>query len=133
MADQDLPEIYIANPVTVMPGDLLYGTVDTGTTPADGAFKAGQLMFNRYKISVAISANDLVVSLLHENGDTPSTDKPLYFKIGNSLRAVTAALSVTAADGTNWADLGSATLGTIEQDLFVYLIWNTGPATDIVD
>ena len=129
----DLPTIYTANPVSIDPGDLGYVVENTGTVPAHGAFKLSQLMFNRYKISVTVSANDLIVALKHEDGTDPSADRPLYFKIGNSLRACTAALSKTLADGTSWFGSGAAELGTKEIDYFVYAIWNTTPATDILD
>lgn len=132
MADKTLPELYTDNPVLIDPGDLGYIVENTGTTPAEGAYKLSQLMFNRYKISVTVSANDLIVALKHEDGADPSTDRPLYFKIGDSLRACTAALSKTLADGTNWFNAGSAELATKEVDYFVYAIWNT-TGTDIVD
>lgn len=133
MADEKLTQVYVTNPITLDPGNLGYAVENTGTTPAYGAFKFSQLMFNRYKITPSVSANDLVVAVKHEDGNNPSTDRPLYFKIGNSLRACTAALSVTKADGTNWANLGSAALGGLEHDLFLYAVWNTNLATDAVD
>ncbi len=133
MADKKITEWYTANPITLDPGDIFPLTEDTGTTPATGAAKVGQLMRDYYKISVTVSSNDLVVALKHLDGTDPSTDRPLYFKIGGSVRAVTAALSVTKADGTSWAALGSVELGTLEQDLFVYLVWNTNLTPDAVD
>ena len=133
MADKTLPELYTDNPVSIDPGDLGYVVENTGTTPAEGAFKLSQLMFNRYKLSVTVSANDLVVALKHEDGTDPSADRPLYFKIGDSLRACTAALSKTLPDGTSWFNSGAAELGTKEIDYFAYAIWNTTPATDILD
>jgi len=133
MADKTLPELYTDNPVLIDPGDLGYIVENTGTTPAEGAYKLSQLMFNRYKISVTVSSNDLIVALKHEDGTDPSADRPLYFKIGDSLRACTAALSKTLADGTSWFGSGSTVLGTKEVDYFVYVIWNTTPATDIMD
>lgn len=133
MADKNLSQVYASNPVSLDPGDLGYTVENTGTTPAHGAFKYAQLMTNRYKITPSVSSNDLVLALKHEDGNNPSTDRPLYFKIGNSLRACTAALSVTKADGTNWANLGSAELGTKEQDLFAYAVWNTALGTAAVD
>jgi len=86
-----------------------------------------------YKIVPTVSANDLILSLKHEDGTDPSAVRPLYFKIGDTQRAVTAALSVTKADATNWANLGSAELATYETDLFPYLIWNTNLTPDAVD
>jgi hypothetical protein len=133
MANQKLTEIYAAGSTPVDPGDLAYGVKDTGTTPDENAFKYSQLMFNRYKITPTVASNDLILELKHEDGTDPSANRPLYFKIGNTLRACTAALSVTKADATNWAALGSAELAAIETDLFCYLIWNTNLAPDAID
>lgn len=132
MADKTIPELYTDNPVLIDAGDITYVVENTGTTPAEGAFKLSQLMFNRYKISVTVSANDLVVALKHEDGNNASADRPLYFKIGDSLYSVTGALSVTLADGTNWMNLGSTTFGTIEQDLFVYLGYRTASTAIVI-
>lgn len=133
MADQKLTALLISNPIDLDPGDLIYGVEDTGATPASGGAKVSQLMFNRYKITPSVSGNNLTVALKHEDGTDPSTDRPLYFKIGDTLRSVTAALSVTKAAATNWANMGSAELATKEVDLFPYLIWNTNLTPDAVD
>lgn len=89
--------------------------------------------YNRYKIAPSVSSNDLIVAVTHEDGSAPSATQPMYFKIGNTVRSATAALSVTKADGTNWANLGSAELGTKEADLFLYAVWNTNLTPDAVD
>lgn len=85
------------------------------------------------KISVTVSANDLIVALKTIAGTDPSTTDPVYVRINGTVRKCTAALSKTLADGTNWFNAGGAELATKEVDYFVYLIWNTTPATDIVD
>jgi hypothetical protein len=126
-------QLYADNPIALDPGDLIEGTENTGTTPLSGAFKASYLMFNRYKITPSVASNDLILALKHEDGNDPSADRPLYFKIGNTLRACIAALSVTKADATNWAALGSALFATKEADLFPYVIWNTNLAPAAVD
>jgi hypothetical protein len=126
-------QLYADNPVVLDPGDIIEVTENTGTTPLSGAVKASYLMFNRYKLTPTVVSNDLVLALKHEDASDPSDDRPLYFKIGNSLRACTAALSVTKADATNWANLGSAELATKENDLFAYLVWNTNLTPDAVD
>lgn len=85
------------------------------------------------KLSVTVSANDLVVALKTlADADASATD-PIFVRINGTVRACTAALSKTLADGTNWFNSGSAELGTKEIDYFAYLIWNTTPATDIMD
>lgn len=132
MTDKKITAWYTANPITLDPGDIFPVTENTGTTPATGAAKVSQLMLNRYKIVVSIASNNITIALKHEDGTNPSTDRPLYFKIGNSLRACTAATSVTKNAGTQWFALGTP-FAALEQDFFVYIIWNTGPATDIID
>ncbi|MBL0320767.1 MAG: hypothetical protein IPP74_15940 [Alphaproteobacteria bacterium] len=121
MADKKITAWYTANPVTLDPGDIVPVTENTGTTPATGAAKLSQLMFNRYKITPSVSSNDLIIAIKHLDGSDPSTDRPIYFKVGNSIRAVTAALSLTIADGTNTFNMGSPELGGKEQDLFLYV------------
>lgn len=126
MADEKLEEIFVANPITVGPGTLAYGVTDRDTTTEDAAFDYAQLMTNRYRIVVTVSADDLIVSLKHEDGTTdPSADYPLYFKIGNVLRAVTAATSITIVDGTNWFDSGAPRFGGVVRPYFVYLVWDS--------
>jgi len=90
------------------------------------------MMYNGV-LSVTVSANDLIVALKTRAGTNPSTTDPVYIMINGTVRKCTAALSKTLADGTNWFNSGSVELGTKEVDYFVYAIWNTTPATDIVD
>jgi hypothetical protein len=78
-----------------------------------------------YKITPTVVANDLVLTITHMDGTTPSASRPLNFIINSAVRACTAALTVTKADATNWANLGSAELATKEVDLFTYVVWNT--------
>lgn len=125
MADQDVPDVYIDNPITLNPTDLGYAVANTTTTPVDGSFKYAQIMKDRYKISVTVSSNDLVVAVTHENGDTPSATKPLYFRIGTTLRAVTAALTFTIVDGTDWFASGSTRFGGLIRGYFVYAVWDS--------
>jgi len=79
------------------------------------------------KLSVTVSSNDLIVTLKTLSGGDPSTSDPVYCRIGDTVRPVTGALSVTAADGTNWFNAGSSELATKEIDYFAYLGYN---ATD---
>jgi hypothetical protein len=78
-----------------------------------------------YKLSVTVSSNDLIVALKHPDDSDPSTDKPLYFLIGSTLRSVTAATSITLADATNWYNAGGAELATKEIDYFLYAVWDS--------
>jgi hypothetical protein len=84
------------------------------------------------KISVTVAANDITVALKTLSGGNPSATDPVSVWIAGAFRRCTAALSVTKADATDWMALGSV-LPATETDLFAYLIWNTTPATDIMD
>lgn len=82
---------------------------------------------NNYKISVTDTGSGLTVALKTLAGTDPSASDPVYIRIGDTVRTVSAALSVTAADGTNWCNSGGTELATQEADYFVYLGYN---ATD---
>jgi hypothetical protein len=79
------------------------------------------------KIVPSVAANDLTVAIKGMDGNNPSASNPVYCRIGDTVRTITAALSVTKNDGTNWFNSGSAELATKEVDYFVYLGYN---ATD---
>lgn len=85
------------------------------------------------KISVTVASNNLTVAIKTLANADPSSGDPVYIRINNTVRSITAALSVTKNAGTNWFGSGASEHATIERDYFVYLIWNTTPATDIVD
>jgi hypothetical protein len=73
------------------------------------------------RISPTVSSNNLTVAIKGMDGNDPSATNPVYVRIGNTVRTITAALSSSSNAGTNWANLGSAELATKETDLFVYL------------
>lgn len=79
------------------------------------------------KISVTDTGSGLTVAIKTLAGTDPSATDPVYCRIGDTVRTISAALSVTKADGTNWCNAGSAELATKEIDYFVYLGYN---ATD---
>jgi hypothetical protein len=82
------------------------------------------------KIVPSVADDDLTVALKGLDGNDPSATNPVYCRIGDTVHAITAALSVTKADGTNWFNAGTAIatgLATKEIDYFVYLGYN---ATD---
>lgn len=85
------------------------------------------------KISVTVASNNITVAIKTLAGSDPSASDPVYVRIGNTVRSITAALSVTKNAGTNWFNAGGSELATKEIDYFVYLIWNTTPATDVID
>jgi hypothetical protein len=79
------------------------------------------------KIVPSVASNNLTVAIKGMDGNDPSASNPVYVRIGDTIRSITAALSVTKNAGTNWFDSGSAAFATQERDYFVYLGYN---ATD---
>ena len=76
---------------------------------------------------VVTDAAGITVAIKTLAGTDPSATDPVYVRIGDTVRTISAALSVVKADGTNWCNAGSAELATKEIDYFVYLGYN---ATD---
>lgn len=79
------------------------------------------------KIVPSVASSDLTVAIKTLAGTDPSASDPVYCRIGDTVRAITSALSVTKNDATNWFNAGSSELATKEIDYFVYLGYN---ATD---
>lgn len=79
------------------------------------------------KIVPSVSSGNLTLSLKTLAGNDPSSSDPVYSRIGDSVREIKAALSVSVSSGTNTMNLGSAELATKEVDLFATLGYN---ATD---
>jgi len=77
------------------------------------------------KIVPSVSSNNLTVAIKGMDGNDPSATNPVYVRIGDAIRSITSALSVTANAGTNWFNAGSTELATKEIDYFVYLGYNT--------
>ncbi len=79
------------------------------------------------KIVPSVASDDLTVAIKGMDGNDPSVANPVYCRIGDTVRSITSALSVTCANGTNWFNAGGDELATNENDYFVYLGYN---ATD---
>lgn len=79
------------------------------------------------KIVPSVASNNLTVAIKGMDGNDPSAANPVYCRIGDTVRTITAALSVTKNAGTNWCNAGGSELATQEIDYFVYLGYN---ATD---
>lgn len=79
------------------------------------------------RVVPSVSSNNLTVAIKTLSGGNPSASDPVFVRIGNTMRTITAALSVTKNAGTNWCNAGSSELATKEIDYFVYLGYN---ATD---
>ena len=79
------------------------------------------------KISVTVASSNLTVAIKTLADADPSAGDPVQIRIGNVIREITSALSVTKNAGTNWFNAGGSELATNEMDYFVYLGYN---ATD---
>ena len=79
------------------------------------------------KIVPSVASNNLTVAIQTLAGTTPSATNPVGIWIGDTLRWITGALSISANAGTNWFNSGSAELATKEIDYFAYIGYN---ATD---
>jgi hypothetical protein len=77
------------------------------------------------KLSVTVATNNLTVAIKTLAGNDPSTADPVYCRIGDTVRSITAALSVTKNAGTNWFNSGASILATKEIDYFAYLGYNS--------
>jgi len=89
--------------------------------------KAPQGFLINGKIVPSVDSNNLTVAIKTLAGEDPSEDDPVYVRIGDTIRSITSALSVTKNAGTNWFNAGSPELAAKEIDYFVYLGFN---ATD---
>lgn len=98
-------------------------TLFTGNTIAKLFAPQGFLING--KISPSVSGNNLTVAIKTLAGADPSATDPIYVRIGDTVRSITSALSVTANAATNWFNAGSSAIATYEQDYFVYLGYNT--------
>ena len=85
-----------------------------------------------YKIAPTVATNHLTLTLTHMDGTTPSTSRPLWFKIGDAWRAVTGALSVTVNAAVNTFNAGSAELATKEIDYFSYVSWRAASSAVVL-
>lgn len=79
------------------------------------------------KIVPTVASNNLTVAIKTLTDTDPTATNPVGIWIGNNLRWITGALSITRNAGTNWFNSGSAELATREIDYFVYMGFN---ATD---
>lgn len=77
------------------------------------------------KLSVTVSSSDLIIAIKTLSDADPSASDPVYVRIGDTVRTISAATSLTLADATNWMNLGAAETAAVEQDLFAYLVWDS--------
>jgi hypothetical protein len=105
--------------------DKLYKLGSGGTEEEVGTGAGGGGDVTPYRLAVSVASNNITVALKDKDGNDPSVSSPVKVQIGDTVREVTAALSVTANAGTNWCNAGSDELKTKEVDYFVYLGYNT--------
>lgn len=117
IASQKATKTYIGSAITTAKADL---TKYSNLNAPQGFFLNG-------KIVPSVASNNLTVAIKGMDGNDPSASNPVYVRIGDTVRSITSALSVTKNAGTNWCNAGSAELATKEIDYFVYLGYN---ATD---
>lgn len=79
------------------------------------------------QIQRTVASNNLTVAIKTLSGADPTVENPVVVRIGNTVRSITSALSVTKNAGTNWFNSGSSEHATQDIDYFVYLGYN---ATD---
>lgn len=112
--------------------DILPFVDDPGGSPATKKITVGNLMGGLIapqgflingKIVPSVASNNLTVAIKGIDGNDPSATNPVYVRLGDTVRSITAACSVTKNAGTKWLNAGSAELATKEIDYFVYLIW----------
>lgn len=83
------------------------------------------------KIVPSVASNNLTVALKGLDGNDPSASNPVYVRIGDTVRTITSALSVTKNAGTNYFGSGATKFATYERDYFVYLGYNATDGTTI--
>lgn len=88
-------------------------------------FNAPQGTMLNGKIARTVTSNNITVAIKTLADADPTPSDPVYVRIGNNIRKITAALSVTKNAGTNWFDSGSTEHATQDIDYFVYLGYNS--------
>ena len=77
------------------------------------------------KIVTTESSGDLTVSIKGTDGNDPSATNPVKVRISDTVRTITAALSVTLSGGTNCFGSGGGKFAAKERDYFTYLGYNS--------
>lgn len=84
------------------------------------------------KIVPSVASNNLTLALKTLAGNDPSATDPVYIRIGDTVRTITAALTKTINAGTNYMNAGSAELATKEIDYFAHIGWNASAGTPFI-
>lgn len=129
LTDKTLTTPAINTPTIATPviNGAVTGTITLPLTAYASGFNPSEGFLINGKIVPSVGSNNLTVAIKGMDGNDPSASNPVYIRIGDTIRAITAALSVTKNAGTNWCNAGSTELATKEIDYFVYIGYN---ATD---
>ena len=91
----------------------------------DGTMINGQIV-------TSAASGTLTVKINTADGTTPSASNPVLVVIANQLRAITSALTLNLAGGTNYMNLGSAEHATKDVDVFCYMAWRAASSAVVV-
>ena len=78
------------------------GTITPPLTFYGANFYAPEGFLLNGKIVPSVASNNLTVAIKGLDGNNPSSTNPIYVRIGDTIRSITSALSVTKNAGTNW-------------------------------
>jgi hypothetical protein len=123
-----LAEVAVGISVTTITDANITDTRRSVFVAPTGARNQG--LINGY-IRATVASNNLTVAISTSPTSlvAPTATNPVGIWIGNNLRWITAALSLTANAGTNWFNAGSSELATREIDYFVYIGYKTSANT----
>lgn len=131
------------------PTDLFFINQDNATTPESRQMTAQEIadelqsvfglgtgagadtIRTKYIITPSISSNDLVLAIKYIDGNDCTSTNKLTFRVGNTEYDLTAAMSFTKADATNWMNCGSAELAAKNVQFFTYAIGETGASAGL--
>lgn len=126
MADESAIVLTKAGETQLAGKTILYAVADPDGVPDDYRVNLASISDRFYKIAATIASNAITVAVQHLDGTAPSTNNPIAFRIGNSIKVATGALTFTKSAGTNWMNAGSAELAAQAIDFFVYVVNETG-------
>lgn len=96
-------------------------TGDNATNTTSNAYALTTPDFYKYQIVRTVSSGNLTVALKNYLWNDPTSAVPVKIQIGDTVRSITSALSITMSAGTNWFNAWSSELATKEIDFFPYL------------
>lgn len=100
----------------------LVGGGSSSTTTSSG----GDAVRTKYIITPSIATNDITIALKYIDGNDATTTNKITFRVGNTEYDLTAAMSFTKTDGTNWCNAGASELAAKNVQFFMYAIGETG-------